>query len=300
MSAPLRSGQASSTMQPRSSKVLRCPCSTDRTRRSSGRPPRSGHQATRTPLKLALERAAQRPQGRTGSSRDRGDRTRPSRSAGTRRRRPSGPCGPFTENPRNGIAVGAVGTSPTVGRRATMLLKFAGFRSEPPRSLPSAIGSKPVGQRRARAAARAARALRQVVRIERRPVHLVVGVRAHPELRHVRLADRDHARRAQSLDQDRVFLRREDRARDALLRRDGYEVLRVHRRRGRARARQSADHPAHTPRIPSPSSPLQFADRALASPAMDADALLAWYDARPAPAAVARDARSVRAARVAR
>jgi hypothetical protein len=52
--------------------------------------------------------------------------------------------GPFTENPMNGSSVGAVGTSPTVGRRATMLLKFAGFRREPPRSLPSARGSIPV------------------------------------------------------------------------------------------------------------------------------------------------------------
>ena len=52
--------------------------------------------------------------------------------------------GPFTANPSSGNMFGAVGTRPTVGRSATTLLKFAGFRSEPPRSLPSAMGSIPV------------------------------------------------------------------------------------------------------------------------------------------------------------
>lgn len=51
--------------------------------------------------------------------------------------------GPFTETPTNGICAGAIGTRPTVGRRATMLLKLAGLRSEPPRSPPSANGSSP-------------------------------------------------------------------------------------------------------------------------------------------------------------
>src|SRR5262249_36924926 len=46
--------------------------------------------------------------------------------------------------PRNGSAFGAVGTSPNVGRKPTMLLKLPGFRSEPPLSLPSAIGSMPL------------------------------------------------------------------------------------------------------------------------------------------------------------
>ena len=52
--------------------------------------------------------------------------------------------GPFTAKPRSGNAFGAVGTRPTVGRSATMLLKLAGFLSDPPRSLPSAMGSIPV------------------------------------------------------------------------------------------------------------------------------------------------------------
>ncbi len=51
--------------------------------------------------------------------------------------------GPLTAIPMNGITVGAFGTTPDDGRSATMLLKFAGLRSDPPRSLPSAMGSMP-------------------------------------------------------------------------------------------------------------------------------------------------------------
>src|SRR5262245_39469442 len=54
------------------------------------------------------------------------------------------PSGPLTLKPIPGKGSGAVVTSPTVGRSATRLLKLAGLRSEPPRSLPSAIGSMPV------------------------------------------------------------------------------------------------------------------------------------------------------------
>ena len=52
--------------------------------------------------------------------------------------------GPFTENPRNGRAFGAVGTTPNVGRKPTTLLKLPGLRNEPALSLPSAIGSMPL------------------------------------------------------------------------------------------------------------------------------------------------------------
>src|SRR5438093_3729895 len=51
--------------------------------------------------------------------------------------------GPFPPNPKKGNGLGAVGTRPTLGRRATTLLKLAGLRSDPPRSLPSAIGRRP-------------------------------------------------------------------------------------------------------------------------------------------------------------
>src|SRR5688572_17253985 len=52
--------------------------------------------------------------------------------------------GPLTENPRRGKGLGDDGTSPTVGRNPTTLLKLPGFLSEPPRSLPSAMGNIPV------------------------------------------------------------------------------------------------------------------------------------------------------------
>src|SRR5439155_3402145 len=51
--------------------------------------------------------------------------------------------GPFERNPINGSADGAAGTSPTDGLNPTMLLKLPGLRIDPPRSLPSAIGSSP-------------------------------------------------------------------------------------------------------------------------------------------------------------
>ena len=81
--------------------------------------------------------------------------------------------GPLTEKPSSGNDVGHVGVRPTLGRKPTMLLKLPGLRSEPARSLPSAIGIMPRCERRAGAAARAAGALRQVVRVQRRAVHLV-------------------------------------------------------------------------------------------------------------------------------
>ena len=175
--------------------------------RSSGRPPRSGHHATRTPLRLAIQRLAE-DRGIGGiAGRDRGHRLRPSRSAGRPCRRPSAPSAPSPRIRATASGSGAVGTSPTVGRSATMLLKLAGLRSEPPRSLPSASGSRPAASAAPGAAARAARALGHVVRVQGRAVHRVVGVRAHAELGHVGLADRDRARAAQPLDQDRVLRR---------------------------------------------------------------------------------------------
>src|SRR4029079_14780027 len=54
--------------------------------------------------------------------------------------------GPLTPIAPSGRGSGAMGTRPTVGRSATTLLKFAGLRSDPPRSLPSAIGSIPLAR----------------------------------------------------------------------------------------------------------------------------------------------------------
>src|SRR5438552_15835868 len=56
------------------------------------------------------------------------------------------PRGPLVRNPRKGSGVGARGTSPTLGRKPTTLLKLPGLRREPPRSLPSASGSSPAAR----------------------------------------------------------------------------------------------------------------------------------------------------------
>ena len=51
--------------------------------------------------------------------------------------------GPSTDR-SSGSASGHEGTSPTEGRNPTTPQKLAGFRSDPPRSLPSAIGTIPL------------------------------------------------------------------------------------------------------------------------------------------------------------
>ena len=152
-----------------------------------------GHHAMRVPPEVRVRAGPRTTAARTDSTSGRAHRRRPSRSSQTRYRRPIAPSARSRRTPTNGMGIGAFGTRPTLGRSATMLLKLAGLRSEPPRSLPSAIGSMPGGERRTRAAAGSAGALRRSYGIARRAVHLVVGVRAHAELRHVRLADRDRA-----------------------------------------------------------------------------------------------------------
>src|SRR5712672_1055428 len=102
----------------------------------------SGHHATRTPLKLHSRLPANTLGSDGAHSGSRGSEPAIAASryaaSGTERA-----IGPLTENPKNGNGLGAVGTSPTVGRNPTTLLKFPGFRREPPRSLPSAPGSMP-------------------------------------------------------------------------------------------------------------------------------------------------------------
>ena len=112
------------------------------TRRSIGSPPRSRLQATRTPLK-----------SRPSSPRKRS----PDSAIATGERR-SGPAitlsisaasatvraiGPGTCRVPHGASVGHGGTRPTAPRSPTTLQKLAGLRSEPPVSLPSAIGTIP-------------------------------------------------------------------------------------------------------------------------------------------------------------
>ena len=112
--------------------------------------------------------------------------------------------GPFTPNPSNGMALGAIGTSPTVGRSATMLLKLAGLRSEPPDIAAVSQRQEAGGKGRPGAAARSAGRLCDVVWVDGRAIDRVIALRAHAELGHVGLADRDHTGLAQSLDQYRV------------------------------------------------------------------------------------------------
>ena len=54
--------------------------------------------------------------------------------------------GPWMWNENHGAALGQRGTRPDEGRKPTTLQKLAGLRSEPPKSLPSAIGTRPVAR----------------------------------------------------------------------------------------------------------------------------------------------------------
>src|SRR5439155_9363296 len=51
--------------------------------------------------------------------------------------------GPCALSEGHAVSAGHTGTRPSDGRKPTMLQKLAGLRSEPPRSLPSAIGTIP-------------------------------------------------------------------------------------------------------------------------------------------------------------
>ena len=110
------------------------------------------------------------------------------------------PIGPSTESSDQGLSVGQVGTRPGLGRSPTTLQNDAGLRSEPPMSLPSAIGTRPHASATARAAARAAARPVERVGVPRRPEHLVERLGAGPELGHVRLAHGDRACFVEPLD----------------------------------------------------------------------------------------------------
>ena len=142
-SAPERSGATSTTVHPSASNVARCASRVARTRGSSGSPPRSGHQATLTPLK-----------SRSSGCRNMAGvdwigelvarhRDRPSPRAETRSRRPCGRWDLLRRVRARVSSVGQLGTRPGETRKPTTLLKLPGLRSEPPVSLPSATGSMP-------------------------------------------------------------------------------------------------------------------------------------------------------------
>ncbi len=141
-SAPVRSAQASTTSQPRSTSACLAPARTARTSGSTGSP-RSVLQATLTPR---ISRSSS-PVTCAGSARIGGGA---SRAIGTRG---SGPditdsssatsatvraIGPSTANVSATSASGQDGTRPGEGRSPATLQKLAGLRSDPPRSVPSA------------------------------------------------------------------------------------------------------------------------------------------------------------------
>ena len=176
------SGCVSSTAQPRFSKTFRCGSSAAVTRRSIGRPPRSRLQATRTPR---TSRASGRRKPSPGSAIAIGERASGpamalSISAASATVRAIGPC---TLSVDHASSRGHTGTRPGEVRKPTILQNAAGLRSEPPVSLPSAIGTMPHASS---------------------TEHLVERLRAGAELRRVRLAHGDGTRGAQPLDDQPV------------------------------------------------------------------------------------------------
>ena len=142
-SAPLMSGSASSTAQPRRSNVPRSASRAAVTRGSTGSPPRFRLQATAAPPPAPASGGRKTVPG-SGSeigARGSGPAMALSRRAASVTLRAIGPC-----TPRGNQAawLGQIGTRPGEGRKPTTLQKLAGLRSEPPRSLPSAIGAIPV------------------------------------------------------------------------------------------------------------------------------------------------------------
>ena len=93
------------------------------------------------------------------------------------------------------------------GAKADDVVEIAGIAQRPGEIAAVRDRQHARRERRARAAARAAGALRDVVGVQGRAVDLVVGVRAHAELGHVGLADRNHAGAPHALDEDRVLRR---------------------------------------------------------------------------------------------
>src|SRR5262249_43494888 len=129
-------------MHPNDSKVARWPSRTVRTRRSKGTPPKSLNHAMRTPLKLRASGRAKIAPGSLSASGEPGSgpaivlKTN-ARSSADRPRHPE-ELSVDHANPAFGS-----GTRPTVGRKPVTLQNAAGFRSDPPISLPSVTGTNP-------------------------------------------------------------------------------------------------------------------------------------------------------------
>src|SRR5687768_1305334 len=127
-------------MQPRPSKTRRLASTTRRISASKGRPPRFRHQATRTPLKSRSGGTRNWPPSSRIESGLLGSypaiALKKSATSATDRA-----IGPETE--RGDQLSELPGTRPGDGRSPTTLQKAAGLRSDPPISLPSAIGTIP-------------------------------------------------------------------------------------------------------------------------------------------------------------
>ena len=98
----------------------------------------------------------------------------------------------------------SLGTRPGDGRMPTTLQNAAGLRSDPPVSLPSAIGTMPQASATAAPPLLPPHVLRQVVRIARGAEHGVERLRSGAELRRVRLAEGDRTGGANARDDQRV------------------------------------------------------------------------------------------------
>ena len=141
-SAPVKSGSASSVMQPSFSNCARCRLTTSVTRRSNGKPARFAHQAMRRLLQSRLKDLEKR----SGASwMDSGARAsgpamaeRSSATSSTVRA-----MGPTTLRGLQALSEGTFGTLPADGRKPTTEQKAAGLRRDPPKSLPSAMGTRP-------------------------------------------------------------------------------------------------------------------------------------------------------------
>ena len=173
------------------SKTRRLASTTRRISGSNGMPPSPRHHATRTPLKSRVRAragSASHPRGSTAGFAGQGRR---SRSGRARRQRPIAPSDP---RPRAATRpVDSVGTRPGDGRNPTTLQNAAGLRSDPPVSLPSAIGTMPHANATAAPPLLPPHVFVDVVGIARRAEHGVERLRAGAELRCVRLAARDGA-----------------------------------------------------------------------------------------------------------
>src|SRR5690242_13736832 len=146
-STPAKSGSSSRTSQPRSEKTRRFALTTRVISGSNGMPPIEVNQATRAPVKFRASGARKLAPSSSSASGSGayGPAIALSSSATSATVRAIGPCVDSGDQDPS-----SSGTRPGDGRKPTTFVNAAGLRSEPPVSLPSAIGTSP--QRSAAAA----------------------------------------------------------------------------------------------------------------------------------------------------